>query len=100
MNEAEYLDDVDTSETSVSEDSTESDIEAVTEISDNGSYNPVPVSEVTDVSETSAFTSVSDYDHMLVVENNTHGILLMTSGIFFLLIIALIAKLFGGYLSM
>lgn len=100
MNESQYLDDVETFETSVFEDSTESDIETVTEINADSSDSPSPVSEVTDVSETSVYTSVTDYNHLLVVENNTNGILLMSTGIFFLLLIALIAKIFGGYFSM
>lgn len=100
MNESQYLDDVETSETSVFEDSAQSDIEAVTEVNVDSSDSFSSVSEVTDVSETSVYTSVTDYNHLLVVENNTNGILLMSSGIFFLLLIALIAKIFGGYFSM
>lgn len=57
---------------------------------------------VTDVetSVTAAETSVSvdyDFNH---IQQNTDGILLMTSGIFFLLVIYLIAKLLGNFLSM
>lgn len=100
MNESQYLDDVETSKTSVFEGSVESDTEAVTEVNYGVSDSSYSVSEVTNVSETSAVTSVSDYDHMLVLENNTSGSLLMTTAIFFLLLIALIAKIFGGYFSM
>lgn len=100
MSEAEHLDNVETAQTSVSEDTAESDIEAVTEVNGDSDNSPVSVSDVSEASETSYVTSVSDYDHMLVLENNTSGTLLMTTGIFFLLLIALIAKIFGGYFSM
>lgn len=99
MNESQYLDYLEASETSVFEDSVESDTKTVTEVIYDVADSSGTVSEVTNVSETSAYTS-TDYDHMEVVENNTNGILLMTSGIFFLLLIALIAKIFGGYFSM
>ena len=62
-----------------------------------------PVSEtVTDVetSVTTVETSVSadyDFNH---IQQNTDGILLMTSGIFFLLVIYLIGKFLGNFLSM
>lgn len=62
-----------------------------------------PVSEtVTDfeTSVTSAETSVSvdyDFNH---IQQNTDGILLMTSGIFFLLVIYLIGKFIGNFFSM
>lgn len=61
------------------------------------------VSEVTSASETSvtaAETSVSsdyDFNH---IQQNTDGILLMTAGIFFLLVIYLISKFLGNFLSM
>lgn len=100
MNESEYITDLETSETSLSEDTVESDIEAVTEVNVDSSYGSASVSEVSEVSETTYVTTVSDYNHMLVLENNTSGILLMTTAIFFLLLIALIAKIFGGYFSM
>ena len=66
-----------------------------------------PVPEVTSDSETpvttaetSVETSVSaDYDFSHI-QQNTDGILLMTSGIFFLLVIYLIGKLLGNFLSM
>lgn len=62
-----------------------------------------PVSAVTETSETSVTTvetSVSaDYD-FTHIQQNTDGILLMTSGIFFLLVIYLIGKLLGNFLSM
>lgn len=62
-----------------------------------------PVSEtVTDVetSVTTVETSVSaDYD-FTHIQQNTDGIFLMTSGIFFLLVIYLIAKFLGNFLSM
>ena len=62
-----------------------------------------PVSEITsdiETSVTTAETSVSsDYD-FTHIQQNTDGILLMTSGIFFLLVIYLIGKLLGNFLSM
>lgn len=61
------------------------------------------VSEVTATSETpvtTVETSVSaDYD-FTHIQQNSDGILLMTSGIFFLLVIYLIGKLLGNFLSM
>lgn len=62
-----------------------------------------PVSEITsdiETAVTTAETSVSseyDFSH---IQNNTDGILLMTSGIFFLLVIYLIGKFLGNFLSM
>lgn len=66
-----------------------------------------PVSAVTETFETSVTsaetfieTSVSaDYDFSHI-QQNTDGIFLMTSGIFFLLVIYLIGKLLGNFLSM
>ena len=62
-----------------------------------------PVSSVTETFETSVTTvetSVSaDYD-FTHIQQNTDGILLMTAGIFFLLVIYLISKLLGNFLSM
>lgn len=62
-----------------------------------------PVSEtVTDAetSVTTAETSVSvdyDFNH---IQQNTDGILLVTSGIFFLLVIYFVGKFLGNFLSM
>lgn len=62
-----------------------------------------PVSEiVTDVetSLTTVETSVSaDYDFSHI-QQNTDGILLMTSGIFFLLVIYFVGKFLGNFFSM
>lgn len=62
-----------------------------------------PVSEIAsdiETSVTTAETSVSaDYD-FTHIQQNTDGILLMTSGIFFLLVIYLIGKFLGNFLSM
>ena len=52
---------------------------------------PITSSEITETSIT------VDYEH---IQHNTDGILLMTTGIFFLLVIYLLGKLFGGFLSM
>lgn len=47
---------------------------------------------------TTTETSISvDYEH---IQHNTDGILLMTTGIFFLLVIYFVGKLLGGFLSM
>ena len=66
-----------------------------------------PVPEVTSASETpvttaetSIETSVSaDYDFSHI-QQNTDGILLMTSGIFFLLVIYFVCKFLGNFFSM
>lgn len=69
-----------------------------------------PLPEITTYSEasltasetsvTTAETSVSvDYD-FTHIQQNTDGIFLMTSGIFFLLVIYLIGKFLGNFLSM
>lgn len=62
---------------------------------------PVPaVTETSETPVTTVETSVSadyDFNH---IQQNTDGILLMTSGIFFLLVIYLIGKLIGNFLSM
>lgn len=62
-----------------------------------------PVSETVTYFETTvttAETSVSaDYDFSHI-QHNTDGILLMTSGIFFLLVIYLIGKFLGNFFSM
>lgn len=62
-----------------------------------------PVSEtVTDAetSVTTAETSVSaDYD-FTHIQQNTDGILLMTAGIFFLLVIYFVGKFLGNFFSM
>lgn len=61
------------------------------------------VSEVTSDIETSVTateTSVSaDYD-FTHIQQNTDGILLMTSGIFFLLVIYFVGKFLGNFFSM
>lgn len=62
-----------------------------------------PVSEVTadiETSVTTVETSVSaDYD-FTHIQQNTDGILLMTSGIFFLLVIYFVGKFLGNFFSM
>lgn len=62
-----------------------------------------PVSAVTETIETTvtvAETSVSaDYDFSHI-QQNTDGILLMTSGIFFLLVIYFVGKFLGNFFSM
>lgn len=99
MNESEYITDLETSEEYISENSTESDSPPVTEINDVGTSDISSVSEVSESSETS-FTSVSDVDNLAVIANNTSGILLMSTALFFAVVIAFITKIFGGYFSM
>ena len=69
----------------------------ITTVQDN------PVSETVSASETSvtsAETSASaDYD-FYHIQQNTDGILLMTSGIFFLLVIYFVGKFLGNFFSM
>lgn len=99
MNDSEYITNMETSEEYLSEDPIESDSSSVTEIIDTV---PDSVSSVSEVFETSEMygTTVSDVDNLAVIANNTSGILLATSCIFFAIVIAFIAKIFGGYLSM
>lgn len=62
-----------------------------------------PLSETAtgfETSVTTAETSVSSDFGFIRIQQNTDGILLMTSGIFFLLVIYLIGKLLGNFLSM
>lgn len=62
-----------------------------------------PVSEVTSAVETSVTTaesSVSAYYDFSHIQQNTDGILLMTSGIFFLLVIYFVCKFLGNFFSM
>lgn len=62
---------------------------------------PVPaVTETIETTVTTVETSASaDYDFSHI-QQNTDGILLMTSGIFFLLVIYLIGKFLGNFFSM
>lgn len=85
MNETEYITDVPPLTEYISEDSTESDISSVTEVSET--------------LETTV-SAASDVDNLTVIANNTSGILLMVTAIFFAVVIAFIAKIFGGYFSM
>lgn len=99
MNESEYFTNMETFEESISEDSTESDSPPVTQINDAGTSDIFPVSEVLEISVTSC-TNVSDVDNLAVIANNTSGILMMTTALFFAVVIAFISKIFGGYFSM
>lgn len=62
-----------------------------------------PVSAVTETIETTVTTvetsASADYD-FTHIQQNMDGILLMTTGIFFLLVIYLIGKFMGNFLSM
>ena len=101
MNETEHVTDLEASEEYISEDSTESDSPSVTEVevNDSGGEN---VSYSTDVSETleTSITTVSTVDNIERIADNTSGILLVNTAIFFAVVIAFIAKIFGGYFSM
>jgi len=99
MNESEYITYMESSETSVSEYTVESDSPPVTEIIDTGTSDVSTFSEVSETSQT-YITTVSDVDNLAVIANNTSGILLMVTALFFAVVIAFIAKLFGGYFSM
>lgn len=85
MNDIQYITDLSTVQTSLPDNQLAEDIETVTE-----------------VTETSLVTSIStppeyDFKH---IQNSVDGILLMTSGTFFLFAIVILSKLFGGFLSM
>lgn len=99
MNESEYLSDVETTEESVFEDSSWTDSPPVTEINDNGGDSVYTASEVSETSETYS-TTVTSVDNLQVIANNSSGILLMVTALFFAVVIAFIAKIFGGYFSM
>ena len=99
MNESEYITDVETVEESLSEDSTQSDSAPVTEVNDVGGDSVYTVSEVSETSEIYNATT-SSVDNLEVIANNTSGILLMVTALFFAVVIAFIAKIFGGYFSM
>lgn len=63
-------------------------------------YSVPAFTEIIETTVTSSETSSSaDYD-FTHIQQNTDGILLMTSGIFFLLVIYLIGKFLGNFLSM
>lgn len=99
MNDSEYITDVETTEEYIFEDSSDSDSPPVTELNDTCSDDISSVSEVSEISETSC-ASLSDVDNLAVIANNTSGILLMVTALFFAVVIAFIAKIFGGYFSM
>lgn len=99
MNASEYITDMETTEESIFESSSVSDPPAVTEINESGAFDISSVSEVSETSETSC-TSVSDVDNLAVIANNTSGILLMSTALFYAVVIAFIAKIFGSYFSM
>lgn len=69
----------------------------VTTVQDN------PVSETVTAAETSVTTvetsASADYD-FTHIQQNTDGILLMTAGIFFLLVIYFVGKFLGNFFSM
>lgn len=99
MNESEYITDVETTEEYIPENSTESDSPPVIEINDIGAFDISSVFEVSETSETSCI-SVSDVDNLVVIANNISGIFLMNTALFFAVVIAFIAKIFGGYFSL
>lgn len=90
MNETEYISDISTTQTSVSDYQTSEYSLSVAEMTD--------FTEITEFSETTTFSS-ADYD-IKHIQQNTDGILLMITGIFFLLVITGISKIVGHFLSM
>ena len=99
QNESEHVTDVETTEEYISEDTFDTDTASVTEIIDTGGDDVSEVSQVSETSETIVINS-TDADNLAVIANNTSGILLMVTAIFFAVVIAFIAKIFGGYFSM
>lgn len=85
MNESEYITDVSPSETSLPDYQSAQDTPAV--------------SEVTEVTDSTTGSTSLNYD-MEHIQHNTDGIFMMTCGIFFVLVIMGISKLFGGFFSM
>ena len=72
-------------------------------VQDDSVFSAAEIAETTEApittSEISETSVTVDYD-MKHIQHNTDGILLMTTGIFFLLVIYLVGKLLGGFLSM
>lgn len=99
QNEDQHITDVETTEEYLFEDTIESDTSAVTEISDTGGDDVSSVSEVSETTE-AVVSSPSDVQYLEGIYHNTSGILLMVTAIFFAVVIAFIAKIFGGYFSM
>lgn len=82
-------------------DEIQDEIQFTTVVQDDSLFSASEISETTEspiiTSEiTETFVAV-DFEH---IQHNTDGILLMTTGIFFLLVIYLVGKLLGGFLSM
>ena len=95
MNETEYISDVSSFETSLSYNQIEKYSPPVTEVIE------VDVSSITDVTEFTETTPITSADYDIYhIQQNTDGILLMSTGIFFLLVIAGISKIVGHFLSM
>lgn len=77
------------------------EIQFTTVVQDDSLFSAAEIAETTETPiTTSEITETSftvDYEH---IQHNTDGILMMTTGIFFLLVIYLVGKLLGGFLDM
>lgn len=77
------------------------EIQFTTIVQDDSLFSAAEIAETTETSiTTSEITETSvtvDFEH---IQHNTDGILLMTTGIFFLLVIYFVGKLLGGFLNM
>lgn len=82
-------------------DGIQDEIQFTTVVQDDSLFSASEIAETTETpiitSEITETSVVVDFEH---IQHNTDGILLMTTGIFFLLVIYLVGKLFGGFLSM
>lgn len=82
-------------------DEIQDEIQFTTVVQDDSLFSASEISEITEspiiTSEITETSVAVDFEH---IQHNTDGILLMTTGIFFLLVIYLVGKLLGGFLSM
>lgn len=91
MNETEYISDVSTLETFLSDYQASEYSPSVTEI--------IQTSDISNLTTETTLVSTVDYD-IKHIQQNSDGILLMVTGIFFLLVISGISKIVGHFLSM
>lgn len=95
MNEIEYISDISTTQTFVSDYQASDNSSSTTEVIET------EFSSITDTVEFTETTPVSSVNYDIYhIQQNTDGILLMVTGIFFLLVIAGISKIVGHFLSM
>lgn len=95
MNETEYISDVSSPETSLFYNQIEKYSPSVTEVTETEFLS---ITDVVEFTETAPVSS-ANYD-IYHIQQNTDGILLMVTGIFFLLVISGISKIVGHFLSM